>query len=134
MTVEEALECSDVPKPKYVISSRYSGINSALRDILELETEPTCILSPCNCNDCVEEYYLDSNPRSRYFKENFPSMSHIDINSSDPACVDVFDMAEIGKEAGYLKNILYFPTDNGNAYVLVLTKNKDLYDYFMNLV
>jgi len=128
-TLEEVLTYESVPQPTLVISNRYSGINSVLSDILELETEPTCIFSPCSCNSCVEEYYLDARPRSRYFRENFPGMGHIDLDSRDPAGVDVLDMAETGRESGYLAHVAGFPVDEREVYFLFLTKNEALYDF-----
>ena len=125
-TIEEVIEGSLVPRPTYVVSNKYPGISKALPEILKMETEPTCILSPCGCENCKKTDYADDMPKSRHYQENFPGMCYTDINEITPAYVDALDMAETGKEYGYGTSVFGLPADNRTEYMVVITKNPEL--------
>lgn len=124
--IEEVIEDLSVPRPTFVVSNKYSGINEVLSAILEMETEPTCVLSPCGCENCKKTYYPDNMPKSRHYQENFPDMSYADIDGKTPVLIDVLDMAETGKEHGYRTSVFGFPASNRTVYMVAITKNPEL--------
>lgn len=127
--VEWVLGDSSAPRPTFLVSNKYSGMHSVLSQILEMETEPTCMISPCNCDLCRDVYYLDNFPKSRHFKESSPGAGYIELGGKNPAEIDAFDMAEIGKESGYKTAIFGASADNGTEYLLTITKNEELLNF-----
>ena len=128
-TVEEVIRDYSVPRPTYVASNNYSGMGDALPDILDMKTDPTCVLSPCGCESCKELYYKNRAPKSMRCQEMFPGMSYTDINENTPDLVDALDMAEMGKERGYRASVFDVPVDNRIAYVVTITKNPGLLNF-----
>lgn len=130
-TVEDVIKDLSVPRPTFVVSNKYPGISKALPDILEMETEPTCMLSPCGCENCKKTDYTNNMPKSRYYQENFPDMCYADIDEITPARIDALDLAKIGKEHGYGTFVFDVPVNNKTAYMTAITKNPELLK-FMN--
>jgi len=71
-TIEEVLRFDSIPKPTMVISNSFFGISSVLPDILAMDTNPSCLINPCDCKKCIELYYADSKPKSVFFQESYP--------------------------------------------------------------
>jgi len=130
-TVEKVIEDPSVPRPTYVVSNKYSGISDVLPEILEMETEPTCMLSPCNCEKCKKIYYLDKMPTSQHYQENFPGMGYTEIDGKPPVLIDALDMAETSKEHGYKTSVFGFLENNRMVSMVAITKNSELLN-FMN--
>ena len=130
-TVEDVIKDLSVPRPTYVVSNKYSGISKALPEILEMETEPTCVLSPCSCEKCKKTDYANNMPKSRHYQENFPDMCYTDIDEITPAHIDALDLAKIGKEHGYGASVFGLPVNNKTVYMVTITKNPELLN-FMN--
>ncbi len=130
-TIEEVIEDLSVPRPTYVVSNKYPGISKALPEILEMKTEPTCVLSPCSCENCKKTDYTNEMPKSRHYQENFPGMCYTDIDEITPARIDALDLAKIGKEHGYGASVFGIPVNDKTAYMVTITKNPELLN-FMN--
>lgn len=128
-TIEEVIEDLSVPRPNFVISNKYSGISEVLNDILEMETEPTCMLSPCGCENCREEYYPGRMPKSMQFQKKFSGKSYVGIDKENPARIDALDMAETAREVGYGAAIFGLPANNRIVYMTLMTKNQDILKY-----
>lgn len=129
-TIEEVIEDLSVPRPTLVVSNNYSGMHSVLRAILDMETEPTCMISLCNCEPCKEKYYRGILPKSKCFAELFSGASYTDLNEKNPADADVYDMAEIAKEAGGYKTAIFgVPAGDMKEYMIAITKNQDLLNF-----
>lgn len=123
--IKDVIEDTCVPRPDFIFSKDYSGIQRDIEDLLHLESSPSFFISPCNCGGCKNFYYKKDYPLSKKMLDENGIKTYYKISPKKAALASVYDIAYLSEEFGYGWEMWKRGSLGNNAF-LFMTKNKSI--------
>lgn len=99
--VKKIIDNPEIPRPDFVFSKDYSGIQRDIETLLQIESSPSFFISPCNCGGCKNFYYKKDYPLSKKMLDESGIKTYAEIDPKKPAKASILDMAWLSEEYGY---------------------------------
>ncbi|MFZ3077785.1 MAG: hypothetical protein WA139_04975 [Candidatus Aenigmatarchaeota archaeon] len=99
--VRKIIDNPDIPRPDFVFSKDYSGIQRDIEALFQIEPPPSFFISPCNCSGCKNRYYKKDYPLSKKMLDEKGIKTYAKINPKKPTKESILDMAWLSEEYKY---------------------------------